>query len=136
MGFPLTGILLRGGYARLRTLLRRKPRLIVRGASLLSIFYISYAFCAEHKYPFSESDRDPFSALVTKSGQILVQKNIGVQSFELKGIIYSKDGGIAMIGKDLYKKNDKIGDYVIVKIGTKKVILKKGEKLIILKLEE
>jgi Tfp pilus assembly protein PilP len=103
---------------------------------ILFFSYISCAFCAEYKYPFSEADRDPLSALVGKNGKILIEKNIGMKSFELRGIIYSNAGSIAMIEEELYKENDRLGDYIIVKIGKKKVILKKGKELLILKLGE
>jgi hypothetical protein len=87
-------------------------------------------------YPFTNADRDPFSPLVTKSGQILLQKKTGVKSYVLKGIIYSDGSSIAVIGDELYRKNDHIGEYTIAKIGKKKVLLKKGKEIVVLKLEE
>lgn len=107
--------------------------------AIFLILFVSYLACAlsvEQRYPFSGLDRDPFSPLITKSGQILVQRNIGMKNLNLKGIIYSDGGSVAVIEEGIYKKNDKIADYVIVKIGKKKVILKKGKELLILKLEE
>jgi len=86
-------------------------------------------------YPFTNADRDPFSPLVTKSGQIILKKT-GVKSYVLKGIIYSDGSSIAVIGDELYKMNDHIGEYTIAKIGKKKVLLKRGKEIVVLKLEE
>ncbi|MFA5270985.1 MAG: hypothetical protein WC412_01430 [Candidatus Omnitrophota bacterium] len=97
-------------------------------------------FCAsaprKDKYPFTEVERDPLTPLVTKSGQLLVRRTIGPKGFIVKGIIYSKNGSVAIIGDEVFKENDIIGDYKIVKIGIKKVILKKDKEILILKLEE
>jgi hypothetical protein len=90
----------------------------------------------EDKYRFTEEDRDPFMPLITKTGQILVRKAIGPKGFIVKGIIYSKEGSVAIIGDEVFKENDIIGEYKIVQIGKKKVILKKDKEILILKLEE
>lgn len=91
----------------------------------------------EDKYRFTEAaDRDPLLPLVTKSGQLLVKKTIGPKGFIVKGIIYSKDGSVAIIGDEVFKENDIIGNYRIAKIGKKKIILRKDKEILILKLEE
>lgn len=114
----------------------------MRFSKRINIFLILFlvplcaAVCANRDYPFSSSDRDPFLPLITKQGQILLQQNTGIKSLKLNGIIYSNDGSLAIISDEIYKKNDVINGYTIVRIGAKKVILKKGKELIILKLEE
>ena len=91
--------------------------------------------CENNNYPFTSEQRDPFSPLITKTGQLLVRKTIGPAGLVLKGIIYSKNGSVAIIGDEVFKENDIINNYKIMKIGKKKVLLEKGTDVIILKLE-
>ncbi|MFA5008126.1 MAG: hypothetical protein WC546_02775 [Candidatus Omnitrophota bacterium] len=101
-------------------------------------FFISQfkGICENDKYPFTNEQRDPFAPLITKSGQLLVKKIIGPAGLVLKGIIYSEGGSVAIIGDEVFKENDIINDYKVMKISRKKVILKKDNDIIILKLEE
>lgn len=94
------------------------------------------AVSKNNKYPFTSGQRDPFSPLITETGQLLVKRIIGPAGLVLKGIIYSEDGSVAIIGDEVFKESDIINDYRIMKINRKKVILKKGKEIIILKLEE
>lgn len=102
----------------------------------LSLVFLCSSSPREDKYRFTEADRDPFLPLVTKSGQLLIKKTIGPKGLIVKGIIYSKNGSVAIIGDEVFKENDIISNYRIVKIGKKKVILKKDKEILILKLEE
>ncbi|MDD4954603.1 MAG: hypothetical protein PHP17_00990 [Candidatus Omnitrophica bacterium] len=101
-------------------------------------FFISQfeAVSQNGKYTFSNEQRDPFSPLITESGQLLIKKVTGPAGFVLKGIIYSGDGSVAIIGDEVFKENDIINDYKVMKITRKKVLLKKGKTVIMLKLEE
>jgi len=91
--------------------------------------------CENNKYPFNSEQRDPFSPLITEGGQLLIKKTIGPAGFVLKGIIYSEGGSVAIIGDEVFKENDIINNYKIMKISKKKVLLEKGTDVIILKLE-
>jgi len=115
-------------------------RKISLGLLALFVFYFLIsqfkAVCENDKYPFTSEQRDPFSPLITETGQLLVRKVIGPSGLVLKGIIYSEDGSVAIIGDEVFKENDIINDYRIVKITRKKVILYKDGDMIVLKLEE
>ncbi len=113
-----------------------KRKIILLAITIFSLVFFCALMPKTDKYRFTDDDRDPFAPLVTKSGQILVKKTIGPKGFIVKGIIYSKTGSVAIIGDEVFKENDTIGDYKIVKIGKKKVILKKNKEILILKLEE
>lgn len=89
-----------------------------------------------NKYPFSSEQRDPFSPLISQTGQLLIKKTTSPTGLALKGIIYSEQGSVAIIGDEVFKENDIINDYRVVKITRKKVLLKKDKEVIILKLEE
>lgn len=116
---------------------RKLTFLIVLVLCALYFFNLQLEAVSENsKYPFSSEQRDPFSPLITESGQMLIKKTMGPGGFTLKGIIYSEDGSIAIIGDEVFKEHDIINDYKIMKITTKKVILKKGKNIIVLKLEE
>ena len=92
--------------------------------------------CENNEYPFTKEQRDPFSPLITATGQLLVKKTLGPAGLVLKGIIYSEAGSVAIIGDEVFKENDIIDDYRVMKITRKKVILKKDKDVIVLKLEE
>jgi hypothetical protein len=89
-----------------------------------------------YNYPFDENNRDPFNPLISKSGQILISRKIEAKNLVLNGIIYSPQKSIVVINGEILKEKDKVGDYTIFKIEEKRVILKKKDKEIILKLEE
>ncbi|MCM8831153.1 MAG: hypothetical protein NC918_03050 [Candidatus Omnitrophica bacterium] len=95
-------------------------------------------FVINSRYVFTSNNRDPFVPLITKSGQLLIskptEKNINLF---LKGIIYStKNDSIAIINDEVVSEKATIGDYVVVSIEKERVILKKDNEEIILKLEE
>ncbi|MDD4183373.1 MAG: hypothetical protein PHT53_06100, partial [Candidatus Omnitrophica bacterium] len=64
------------------------------------------AISENNKYPFNSEQRDPFSPLITEGGQLLIKKITGPAGFILKGIIYSEDGSVAVIGDEVFKEND------------------------------
>jgi len=97
---------------------------------------VPLSFSEQYKYPFSEENRDPFSPLVSKSGVVLMPRGIGFIGLDLKGIIYSDKGAVAIINDEVLRDGDSIGDYTIVQIEEKRVILEKGNEGFILKLEE
>lgn len=106
---------------------------------LCGLYFLNLQFEAvsqNGKYTFSNEQRDPFSPLITESGQLLVKKVTGPAGFVLKGIIYSDEGSVAIIGDEVFKENDIINDYRIRKITRKKVLLNNGKNVIMLKLEE
>jgi hypothetical protein len=100
------------------------------------IIFVSLRIYSQTKYPYSDSERDPLLPLVTKTGQILLRKPAGTKGLVLKGIVYADGASEAIIGEEIFKENDKVGEYQIKKIGKNKVILKKDKELLILKLEE
>jgi hypothetical protein len=111
-------------------------KIIFLAVTFFSVLFLCSSAPREDKYRFTEADRDPLLPLVAKSGQLLIKKTIGPKGFIVKGIIYSKDGSVAIIGDEVFKENDIISNYKIMKIGKKKVILKNGKEVLILKLED
>lgn len=96
-----------------------------------------YPFCfGEGKYAFKLTDRDPFSPLVSKSGVLLIPREIDLGGLAIKGIVYFKESPVAIINDELVEKGESIGDYLVLEIEEKRVILKKGDQEFILKLEE
>lgn len=88
------------------------------------------------KYSFGIEERDPFSPLVSKSGLILIPREIDITDLVFRGIIYSQEEPIAIINDQVLKKGDSIGKYTILEIKEKEVLLKKGNEGFTLKLEE
>ncbi len=100
-------------------------------------FMIIYPFCfGESKYAFKLTDRDPFSPLVSKNGTLIIPREIDLGRLVVKGIIYSKESPVAIINDEVVERGEKIGDYLVLEIEEKRIILKKGDKEFILKLEE
>lgn len=109
----------------------------------ITLFLFFITACAAHahgaqeaSYPFSSTDRDPLSPLVSKSGQLLLSRELDETGLHLKGIIYSQGKSVAIINDEVIKEKGIIGAYTVVSIEQKKVILKKGNEEFILKLEE
>lgn len=105
---------------------------------LLCIMY-SYAGFAQYQYPFTTRERDPFSPLISKGGRVLITQESVVSNFILKGIIYSDNHSLAIINDEVLKENDRIGNYIVLKIEEKRVVLinmETGKEQIVLKLEE
>ncbi len=90
----------------------------------------------EHKYPFDSSNRDPLDPLISKSGLVLIPQELDFAGLSLKGIIYSQKEAVAIINDEVVKEGDSIGEYTVLKIEEKKVILRKGNEGFTLKLEE
>ncbi len=88
------------------------------------------------QYPYSSGYRDPFSALVSKSGLILIPRQLSLADLVLKGIIYSEGEPLAIISDEILKEGETIADYTLIDIGEKKVTLEKNKEIFILKLEE
>lgn len=88
------------------------------------------------KYSHSNKDRNPFSPLVNSYGIILIPKKVDIANLILEGIIYSKDNPIAVIDGEILREREMIGEYTILKIEAKKIILKKDNKKYILKLAQ
>lgn len=93
-------------------------------------------FARETGYAFKPSDRDPFSPLISKSGVLLIPREVGLGGLALKGIIYSKNSPVAIINDEVVERGGGIGDYLVLDIEEKRVILKKGGQEFILNLEE
>ena len=103
---------------------------------LLSLMFI-YPFCfGEDKYTSKLTDRDPFSPLVSKSGVLLIPREMDLGGLTLKGILYSKGSPVAIINDEVVERGENIGDYLVFEIEEKRVILKKDDQEFILKLEE
>lgn len=109
-----------------------------RVAFLLSLFGIAFynLYAQNYKYPYDEYSRDPLDPLVSSNGQILIPKEGAISDFLLQGVIFSEEGSRAVINNEILRVGDIIKDYHIFSIGEKKVILKKGGKEFILKLDD
>ena len=104
---------------------------------LFSVFcFLSPVFAWESKYAFKPTDRNPFSPLVSKSGVLLIPHEVDLGGLNLRGIIYSEKDPVAIINDEVVEKGDNIGEYLVLEIEKKKVILRKGNQEFILKLEE
>ena len=102
----------------------------------LSLVFV-YPFCfGEGNDLFKIIDRDPFSPLISKSGILLIPREIDLGGLAIKGIIYSQDSPVAIINDEVVGRGEKIGDYLVLEIEEKRVILKKDDQEFILKLEE
>jgi len=106
----------------------------------LFIFFISCFLSSvsaqETRYAFSKTDRDPFSPLVSKSGVLLIPREVDLGGLAVKGIIYFKESPVAIINDEIVGIGENIGEYLVLEIEEKRVILKKGDQEFILKLEE
>jgi len=90
----------------------------------------------ESKYAFKPTDRNPFSPLISKNGVLLIPREVDLGGLNLRGIIYSEKDPVAIINGEVVERGDSIGEYLVLEIERKKVILKKGDQEFILKLEE
>ena len=113
-----------------------RKRIVIFLLSFLILGWMPLSFSQQYKYPFSEDSREPFSPLISKSGVIMMPREIDFIGLSLKGIIYSDKGAVAIINDEVLRDGDSIGDYTIVQIEKKRVTLKKGNEGFILKLEE
>lgn len=94
----------------------------------------------EYEYPYSHGkDRDPLNPLINERSEILITEEKGskeIDDFLLQGVIYSLQGSTAIIDNELFKEGDVLGDYKIMKIESRRVILEKAGEKLILKWEE
>ena len=94
------------------------------------------AFSQSQSYPYTSVDRDPLVPLVNRRGLILIPREMDFTGLSLKGIIYSEQGAVVIINDIVLKEGDSLGDYTVLKIERRKVILNKGDEGFTLKLEE
>lgn len=87
-------------------------------------------------YLFGQGHRDPFSALVSKSGLILIPRETDVTNMALGGIIYSEGESVAIINNEVVNVGDMVGEYKVLVIDKKKVVLEKDNQGFTLNLEE
>ncbi|MBU1112265.1 MAG: hypothetical protein KKH93_00100 [Candidatus Omnitrophica bacterium] len=87
-------------------------------------------------YVFSSSQRDPFSPLVSKNGLILIVREIDIAGMVLGGIIYSQGESVAIVNDEVVKTGGFVGEYKVLSIEEKRVVLEKDGQEFILKLEE
>ncbi|MCF7908109.1 MAG: general secretion pathway protein GspB [Candidatus Omnitrophica bacterium] len=88
------------------------------------------------KYSFGLNSRDPFVPLVSRNGLILIPRETDVTNMELGGIIYSEEESVAIINNEVVKIGDMIGEYKVLTIERRKVILEKNNQGFTLELEE
>lgn len=108
---------------------RRITYLFILGIIFTNLFVYS------KNYSYSSEDRNPFYPLIDIYGRILIPKKIDIANLSLEGIIYSKNNPVVVINGEILREGDGIGEFTILKIESKKVILKKADKTHILKLE-
>lgn len=93
-------------------------------------------FAQEYQYPYTSfSERDPLRPLVNDSGRLLIRETGQFGGFALQGIMYSSQGGSAVINNEICVEGDTLAGYTIKKIEEYQVILEKGEEEFILKWE-
>ncbi|MCF7870676.1 MAG: general secretion pathway protein GspB [Candidatus Omnitrophica bacterium] len=112
-------------------------RKIIKRSLYCAVFCLlsSLSFADDKGYFYSNKERNPFYPLVDSYGKILIPKKINIANISLEGIIYSKKNPVVAINGEILEEGERIGEYTIVKIEEKKVILKKGNKKYSLKLE-
>jgi len=104
---------------------------------LFSVFcFLTSVSAQETGYAFKPTDRNPFSPLISKSGVLLISREIDLGGLNLRGVIYSEKDPVAIINDEVVERGDSISGYLVLEIERKKVILKKGDQEFILKLEE
>ncbi|MFO8053289.1 MAG: general secretion pathway protein GspB [Candidatus Omnitrophota bacterium] len=99
--------------------------------SLYFLFFClltSLSFADNMDYSYSNSQRNPFHPLVDPYGKILIPKKIDVDNLSLEGIIYSKNDPVVAINGEILGEGQQIGEFRILKIEEKKVILEKDNK--------
>jgi hypothetical protein len=112
------------------------------GKRIIIFFFFVSLSCARAgaaenlSYPFTNKDRDPLSPLVSKNGQLLLSQELDETGLHLQGIIYAQGNSVAIINGEVVKEKGVIGNYTVVTIEQKKIILKKGNEEFTLKLEE
>ncbi len=106
---------------------------------IISIFFVLGVYAAEDEFIYPEySGRDPFQPLIDEKGALNIRLIQNKEDLVLNGIIYSQEEGesIAILNSEPFREGAVIGNYSLEKIKPNKVILIKGGKEIILKMEE
>ncbi|UCC95316.1 MAG: general secretion pathway protein GspB [Candidatus Omnitrophota bacterium] len=116
---------------------------ILKGFIKQCICILILCFCflcvhaEEFEYPYGIlTHRDPLNPLVNSRGEVLLKAKKESPDLFLQGIIYSEKGSAAVINNELFHEGDLFEGYSIEKIERRRVILKKDDKEVILKLEE
>ena len=124
------------------TRLRIPLFLFIAGMSLC-VFRISPAFgegSETSSTVFSYNDkakRDPFWPLVTPTGSInTYETDFILSDLVLEGIMADKDSNFAIINGRILKKNDRIGQFVVMTVGENSVVLVDDDEQFELKLKK
>jgi len=114
-----------------------KAGIIVCSFGLFCIISMNCSAAAQESgYAFGIRDRDPMAPLIDNNGGILIAKELDVDGFALKGIIYSATMPLAVINDEVLSEGDTLGGYTITEITETAVSLQKDDKGFTLKLEE
>jgi len=92
---------------------------------LIMCVYLSAFAEADFVYD-AQNKRNPFIPLITPDGRLLKldQEAGGIKDILLEGIIYDKNGlSYAIINAEVVRIGDSIGNYRVLKIEEKKIIL-------------
>lgn len=99
---------------------------------LISILIFGFYLFSQEPFKYDpHGKRDPFSALVDKEGNLLPEARPVDSAVELnlEGILWDGKGdSYAIINGTVLKGGDLLGDYKVIKIEEKKVILSRGEE--------
>jgi len=110
-----------------------KIKIIIRTCVFSLLIMGMYLFVfAEADFVYdAQNKRNPFIPLITPDGRLLKldQEAGGIKDILLEGIIYDKNGlSYAIINAEVVRIGDSIGNYRVLKIEEKKIILiKEGE---------
>lgn len=103
---------------------------------ILSIFGF-YLGAEDFKYPYNAlTERDPLRPLINERGEILIKDKNDMGDLFLQGVIYSPQGGTAIINNEMFVEGDMIGVYKVKRIEAKGVFLEKDGEDLYLKWEE
>ena len=81
--------------------------------------------------------RDPFWPLVTSTGSInTYETDFILSDLVLEGIMADKDANLAIINGRILKKNDRIGQFVVMEVGEDSVVLSNDDQQFELKLKK
>ena len=100
------------------------------------LFFLSGFLTLTFPAASQDSQRDPFSPLIGKNGLILIAREIDIAGMILQGIIYSQRNPVAIINDEVIGAGAMIGEYKVLAIEEKRVVLEKDNQEFILKLEE
>ncbi len=96
----------------------------------LFLSFSVFVFAQDQFVYEAKGKRDPFIALITSDGKFLqLEKTEVPGGMSLEGIIYDKNGvSYALINGLVVKIGDDVGDYRVLKVEDKKIILiKEGQ---------